>query len=73
MGKGPGSPAQWQNDLTISLNGTDPGGVTWAYSERYDWFGRGDWKPNVPDEWIAATRAARKAAAGSQRNARSAS
>ena len=30
QGKGPGSASMWQNDLTISLNGTDPGGVTWA-------------------------------------------
>ena len=61
QGKGPGSAAQWQNDLTISLNGTDRGGVTWAYSERFDWFGRGDWKPNVPADYVAATVAARKA------------
>ena len=61
QGKGPGSAAQWQNDLTISLNRTDRGGVTWAYSERFDWFGRGDWKPNVPADYVAATVAARKA------------
>lgn len=64
-GKGPGSAAMWQNDLTISLNGTDRGGVTWAYSERYDWFGRfgtkEGWKPNVPAQWVAATVAAREA------------
>ena len=64
-GKGPGSAAMWQNDLTISLNGTDRGGVTWAYSERYDWFNRfgtkEGWKPNVPKEWVAATVAARQA------------
>ena len=82
-GKGPGTAAMWQNDLTISLNGTDRGGVAWvsaapvtcsetltradekrdcgtehldvqrmltravcllwrqAYSEKFDWFGRG--------------------------------
>lgn len=44
-----------------------------VYSERYDWFGRGDWKPNVPDAWVAATVAARKAAAGSRRSTHGAS
>ena len=29
-GKGPGTVAMWQNDLTISLNGTDRGGVAWV-------------------------------------------
>ena len=33
-GKGPGTPQQWQNDLTISLRAMDTSpGVTWAYSE----------------------------------------
>jgi hypothetical protein len=46
----------------------DRGGVTWAYSERYDWFGRygtkEGWKPNAPADWVAATVAARKAVHG---------
>jgi hypothetical protein len=38
QGKGPGSARMWQNDLTISLNGTDPGGVTWACASYADVF-----------------------------------
>jgi hypothetical protein len=64
-GTGPGTPQMWQNDLTISLRGTDPDGLTWAYSEAFDWFGLGyhaTGKKPVPAEWVAATARARAAA-----------
>ena len=51
----------WKSDLVASLKGMDPAGVTWAYSERYDWFGKGSngGKPLVPQEWLDATREAK--------------
>ena len=59
-GRGPGSPEMWKSDLVASLRGMDEEGVTWAYSERYDWFGpRNNDKPLVPQEWLDATREAR--------------
>ena len=39
-------------------------GVTWAYSEKYDWFGLGmhaTGKQPVPQAWLDATAAAKKA------------
>ena len=68
-GKGPGTPEMWQNDLTISLRGTDPDGLTWAYSEAWDWFGLGKHatgKEMVPTEWVEATARARREALGSR-------
>jgi hypothetical protein len=60
-GRGPGTPKMWQSDLMASLRGMDPAGVTWAYSEKYDWFGmKSCGKPRVPKEWIDATVEAKK-------------
>lgn len=60
-GKGPGTPALWKSDLVASLQGMDPEGITWAYSERYDWFGTGNsGKERVPQAWIDATIAAKE-------------
>jgi hypothetical protein len=59
----PGTPQMWKDDIVASLRGMDPAGVTWAYSEKYDWFGlgaRASGKPPVPQEWIDATAAAKK-------------
>ena len=63
-GKGPGTPAMWENDITVSLRGMDPDGITWAYSEAFDWVGLGKHatgKPPVPKEWLASTARARAA------------
>ena len=64
-GRGPGTPAMWESDLVASLTGMDPDGLTWAYSEKYDWFGLGmhaTGKQPVPKAWLDATRAAMKRA-----------
>lgn len=59
-GRGPGTPAMWESDLVASLQGMDADGVTWAYSEKFDWFGLGNTgKPLVPRDWIDATRTAK--------------
>ena len=55
--------AKWENDLTVSLRGMDPMGVTWAYSEAFDWVGLPrTGKPPVPAGWLTATARARRAA-----------
>ena len=62
-GRGPGTPAMWQGDLVASLRGMDADGLTWAYSEKYDWFGLGaphTLKPLVPKAWLDATVAAKR-------------
>lgn len=64
-GRGPGNPAMWESDLVAALEGMDEDGVSWAYSEKYDWFGLGmhdTGKQPVPQAWIDATVAAMKKA-----------
>ena len=64
-GRGPGTPSMWEGDLVASLTGMDPDGLTWAYSEKYDWFGLGmhaTGKQPVPKAWLDATKAAMKRA-----------
>lgn len=65
-GKGPGTADMWQNDITISMRGMDPnGGITWAYSEGFEWVGLPrTGKLPVPRDWLQATANARAAGQG---------
>ena len=55
LGKGPGDPAMWENDIAISLAGVRD--YVWLYSERFNWGAsiRDNTRHAPPDEWLQAT------------------
>jgi hypothetical protein len=56
----PVDPDVWRNTLTNALEAADV--YVWAYTEAYDWWGKGWPEEPVPEDVIRATQAARSSA-----------
>ncbi len=59
-GKGPSSPAMWENDIAITLAGVQD--FAWVYAERFNWAfsSRDKTRPPPPTEWVEATARGRR-------------